>query len=197
MRLLYGTLRWEIPVVVAKNYRGPICRSPPLHRDGHKNLKDGKPAREYRTRYQDDSSHGFGTSGRPPRCLLSRPSPVSFFDLFSDSRTPTREKVPSIVKYVITPELYSTKYRVVGLGSASVWTRIGGMVAPIMAEVLFDRSPILPLAAFCPAMIICGIFAGFIPVETAGRKLDDDSWDCNSFIPANDRTPAAGVANGR
>lgn len=34
--------------------------------------------------------------------------------------------VPSIIKYVITPELYTTKYRAVGLGSASVWTRIGG-----------------------------------------------------------------------
>lgn len=34
--------------------------------------------------------------------------------------------VPSITKYVITPELYTTKYRAVGLGSASVWTRIGG-----------------------------------------------------------------------
>lgn len=34
--------------------------------------------------------------------------------------------VPSITKYIITPELYTTKYRAVGLGSASVWTRIGG-----------------------------------------------------------------------
>ena len=28
--------------------------------------------------------------------------------------------------YVLTPELYSTKYRAVGLGSASVVTRMGG-----------------------------------------------------------------------
>lgn len=34
--------------------------------------------------------------------------------------------LPSIIKYVITPELYATKYRAVGLGSASVWTRVGG-----------------------------------------------------------------------
>lgn len=38
----------------------------------------------------------------------------------------TTTAVPSIMKYVITPELYTTKYRAVGLGSASVWTRIGG-----------------------------------------------------------------------
>ncbi|CAN0482963.1 unnamed protein product [Discosporangium mesarthrocarpum] len=33
---------------------------------------------------------------------------------------------PSVVKYVITPEIYDTRYRTVALGSASVWTRVGG-----------------------------------------------------------------------
>lgn len=34
--------------------------------------------------------------------------------------------IPSVIKYVMTPELYATKYRAVGMGSASVWTRVGG-----------------------------------------------------------------------
>lgn len=42
--------------------------------------------------------------------------------------------VPSIVKYVITPELYTTKYRAVGLGSASVWTRIGSECATLATK---------------------------------------------------------------
>ncbi|CAN0468990.1 unnamed protein product, partial [Discosporangium mesarthrocarpum] len=33
---------------------------------------------------------------------------------------------PSSVKYVITPEIYDTRYRAVGMGSASVWTRVAG-----------------------------------------------------------------------
>ncbi|CAM9479814.1 unnamed protein product [Ectocarpus sp. 13 AM-2016] len=86
--------------------------------------------------------------------------------------------IPATVKYVLTPELYSTKYRAVGLGSSSVATRLGGLLAPVLAEVLYDGwGPVAPLLVFGPIMIITGIAAGMIPVETAGRQLDDDSWD--------------------
>lgn len=34
--------------------------------------------------------------------------------------------VPGTIMYLITPELYSTKYRAVGMGSCSVVTRLGG-----------------------------------------------------------------------
>lgn len=34
--------------------------------------------------------------------------------------------VPSVVKFVVTPELYNTKHRAVAVGSATVWTRVGG-----------------------------------------------------------------------
>ncbi|CAM9284325.1 unnamed protein product, partial [Sphacelaria rigidula] len=33
---------------------------------------------------------------------------------------------PATIKFIITPELYATKYRTLGLGSANLWTRIGG-----------------------------------------------------------------------
>ncbi|CAM9684267.1 unnamed protein product, partial [Ectocarpus sp. 6 AP-2014] len=86
--------------------------------------------------------------------------------------------IPGTVKYVLTPEIYSTKYRTVGLGSTSVVTRLGGLLAPVLAEVLYDGwGPVAPLLVFGPIMVITGIAAGMIPVETAGRQLDDDSWD--------------------
>ncbi|CAN0217966.1 unnamed protein product [Ectocarpus sp. 12 AP-2014] len=86
--------------------------------------------------------------------------------------------IPGIVIYVLTPELYATKYRAVGLGAASCVTRLGGLIAPMLAELLYDRGgPVAPLLVFGPIMIITGIAAGMIPVETAGRELDDDSWD--------------------
>lgn len=40
--------------------------------------------------------------------------------------------VPGTLMYVITPEVYSTKYRAVGLGSASVVTRLGGACCSAM-----------------------------------------------------------------
>ncbi|CAM9239572.1 unnamed protein product [Ectocarpus fasciculatus] len=98
-------------------------------------------------------------------------APASILTLFITT-------IPGTVKYVLTPELYSTKYRAVGLGSASVVTRLGGLLAPVLAEVLYDDwGPAAPLLVFGPIMIITGIAAGMIPVETAGRQLDDDSWD--------------------
>eukprot|EP00904_Undaria_pinnatifida_P013101 jgi/Undpi1/8921/HiC_scaffold_26.g11382.m1 len=88
------------------------------------------------------------------------------------------QAVPGAIIYLITPELYSTKYRAVGLGSCSVVTRLGGLAAPIIAEVMYDKGgPAAPLLVFGPTMIITAIAAGMIPIETAGRKLDDDSWD--------------------
>ncbi|CAB1098718.1 unnamed protein product [Ectocarpus sp. CCAP 1310/34] len=98
-------------------------------------------------------------------------APASILTLFITT-------IPGTVKYVLTPEIYSTKYRTVGLGSTSVVTRLGGLLAPVLAEVLYDSwGPVAPLLVFGPIMIITGIAAGMIPVETAGRQLDDDSWD--------------------
>lgn len=34
--------------------------------------------------------------------------------------------VPAIVKFIVTPELFCTKHRALAVGSATVWTRIGG-----------------------------------------------------------------------
>eukprot|EP00904_Undaria_pinnatifida_P002351 jgi/Undpi1/12116/HiC_scaffold_48.g14089.m1 len=67
--------------------------------------------------------------------------------------------VPSVVKFVVTPELYNTKHRAVAVGSATVWTRIGGILAPVLAEILYDKGPVWPLAVFGPSMIVVAIFS--------------------------------------
>ncbi|CAN0067204.1 unnamed protein product [Scytosiphon promiscuus] len=73
--------------------------------------------------------------------------------------------IPETVKYVLTPELYSTKYRAVGLGSASVVTRVGGLLAPVLAELLYDGwGPAGPLFVFGPILAIAGVAAGE-PIE--------------------------------
>lgn len=38
--------------------------------------------------------------------------------------------------------------------------RVSGMVAPVLAEVLYDKGPVWPLAVFCPTMLLVAIFAG-------------------------------------
>ena len=41
-----------------------------------------------------------------------------------------------------------------------LWLRSSGMVAPVLAEVLYERGPVWPLAVFCLTMLLVAIFAG-------------------------------------
>ena len=38
--------------------------------------------------------------------------------------------------------------------------RVSGIMAPILAEVLYDKGPTWPLAVFCPSMLLVAIFSG-------------------------------------
>ena len=42
----------------------------------------------------------------------------------------------------------------------SVLCHVSGMLTPILAEVLYDKSPTWPLAVFGPSMIVAAIFSG-------------------------------------
>lgn len=42
--------------------------------------------------------------------------------------------VPAIVKFIVTPELFCTKHRALAVGSATVWTRIGGECASLATK---------------------------------------------------------------
>ena len=45
------------------------------------------------------------------------------------------------------------------------------MLAPILAEVLYDKGPVWPLALFCATMLLVAIFAGEIFVGRAAALL--------------------------
>lgn len=45
------------------------------------------------------------------------------------------------------------------------------MLAPVLAEVLYDKGPVWPLAVFCPIMLLVAIFAGEILVGRAVALL--------------------------
>lgn len=73
--------------------------------------------------------------------------------------------------YIYTAEVYPTTVRAFGLGSCSSFSRIGGMVAPFIAQVLIAQSVIGGITLFAVICFICSLSAFTLPIETKGRAL--------------------------
>jgi len=69
--------------------------------------------------------------------------------------------------FVYAVEVFPTVIRNVGLGSASVWARIGGIIAPYIGRELGKTSPDAPLYIFGATSLIAAGLVLFLP-ETKG-----------------------------
>ncbi|RXN01807.1 Synaptic vesicle 2-related protein [Acipenser ruthenus] len=68
-------------------------------------------------------------------------------------------------------KVYPTTMRSVGMGFCNSASRIGGMTAPFIAQVLMSKSVALALCPFSVACFICAVAVWFLPIETTGRAL--------------------------
>ncbi|XP_021419142.2 putative transporter SVOPL isoform X2 [Oncorhynchus mykiss] len=75
------------------------------------------------------------------------------------------------VVYIYTAEVYPTEVRSLGMGFCTSFSRIGGMIAPFIAQVLMSHSVILALLPFTVACVLCAVGAFLLPIETKGRAL--------------------------
>lgn len=76
------------------------------------------------------------------------------------------------VVYISTGEMYPTAIRTTGLGTASAMARIGGFMAPFVADVLFDASRFIALMVFVFFAAATARIAYELP-ETGGATLPD------------------------
>ena len=74
--------------------------------------------------------------------------------------------------YAFTPELYPTALRASGMGAAGAMARLGGLLAPSAMIFVIDRSFNTAVALFAVLLLLSGLVAFFIDVETRQKALD-------------------------
>ena len=73
--------------------------------------------------------------------------------------------------WVYIPEVYPTQIRGVAFGSAGIFTKIGGMITPFVAQVLFEHSSSIAIVFYVVAGAIATIISMLLPVESMGLDL--------------------------
>ncbi len=74
--------------------------------------------------------------------------------------------------WLFTPEAYPTEVRASGTGLSNGFARVGGIVAPLLANSLVDAGMLwLTKLLFAIISTVAAIAAILVPVETKGRKL--------------------------
>ncbi|XP_031414596.1 putative transporter SVOPL [Clupea harengus] len=79
------------------------------------------------------------------------------------------------VVYIYTAEVYPTAVRSIGMGVCTSFSRIGGMIAPFIAQVLMSQSVLLALLPFAVACLLSAVGMLLLPIETRGRALLQNS----------------------
>jgi len=70
------------------------------------------------------------------------------------------------VCFIYLPEAYPTEVRSIAFGIGSTFIRIGGMITPYVAQVLFEYSEILAFGVYTLMGTVGGVLPMFLPVET-------------------------------
>lgn len=75
--------------------------------------------------------------------------------------------------YIYTAEFYPTASRPIGFGVCTSAARIGGILTPFVAQVLFNVSDYAVLAIYAGSCLLLAVLVLLLPVETKGRALRD------------------------
>ena len=74
--------------------------------------------------------------------------------------------------YLHAAELFPTVLRTTGMGSASMFARVGSMLAPVVGRELGKTNPQATISIFAFLSMIAGVFTLWLP-ETRGLKMID------------------------
>jgi MFS transporter, putative metabolite:H+ symporter len=85
--------------------------------------------------------------------------------------------------YLYTPELYPTRVRALGVGTATAWLRFASMIGPAIVGMIIGarltpaQAPDVPTVflAFGAVAAVAAVITGLFAVETKGRVLEEAS----------------------
>ena len=77
--------------------------------------------------------------------------------------------------YLYTPELYPTRVRALGVGTATAWLRFASMIGPTVVGVMLGGGLPSVFATFAAVAAVAAAVTGVYAVETKGRVLEEAS----------------------
>jgi putative MFS transporter len=83
--------------------------------------------------------------------------------------------VLSIGVYVYTPELYPTRSRAIGVGTATAWLRFASILGPSIVGAIVGSGLGNVFLLFACVAVVGAVITGLFAVETKGRVLEDVS----------------------
>ena len=77
------------------------------------------------------------------------------------------------VLYLYTPEIYPTRMRALGTGSATCWLRLSSAAGPLLVGYLVEASGTAAVFLMFAAAGIIGAITGAMMLETRNRRLEE------------------------
>ena len=82
----------------------------------------------------------------------------------------------SLAVYLYTPELYPTRTRALGVGTATAWLRLASIIGPsVVGMMLADSGLTSVFLVFALVALAASIIVGLFAIETKGRVLEEIS----------------------
>ena len=126
--------------------------------------------------------------GRRPWFALSFVGAAVALALLASTPTPTAQQVLTYMTiayffvssinigvYLYTPELYPTRVRALGVGTATAWLRLASIIGPIVVGMMIGSGLATVFVTFAAVAGIAAVITGLFAVETKGRVLEEAS----------------------
>ena len=81
----------------------------------------------------------------------------------------------NIGAYLYTPELYPTRARALGVGTATAWLRFASMIGPTAVGFMIGGGLQSVFWMFATAALVAAVITGAFAIETKGRVLEEVS----------------------
>ena len=126
--------------------------------------------------------------GRRPWFALSFVGAAAALATLASTPTPTAQQVLTYMTiayffvssinigvYLYTPELYPTRVRALGVGTATAWLRLASIIGPIVVGMMIGSGLATVFVTFATVAGIAAVITGLFAVETKGRVLEEAS----------------------